>query len=324
MMKKVILLLILQLTVLMAADFTMSKSGTLTKEGATTPAVTEPVAPVATEPVAPVATEPVTTVPASQPGILPNSVDLIWEDQYGPNTGWTCQTSSGYPQFLGGVVRDFPNMGVSRVNAWYEVEEAGNGSSCSLSINQATNTRVEVGTLRGWVLYTDGTWYQYANTVQQTGIKMPAASDPFASNDYRGCGANPLFLNTRNANLYYNPVNSIITPDGFKSYKPNYYWGWHAWTSNIFTFPRPVKAVYTEVYMRLVVENPALPDDRDVAHYVAHISSDTKNEVGYTLGDIGISRYKKITNDWQPFNFLTGGITKEELQANPPPFSTVP
>ncbi len=253
------------------------------------------------------------------------SVALIWEDQYGPNTGWTCQTSDGYGQFLGGVVRDFPNMGVSRVNTWYEVEEAGDGSSCSLSINQATNTRVEIGTLRGWVLYADGSWVQYTNSRIHDGTHMPNVNDPFyVPGQFRGCGANPIFENTRSAHLGYDAVDPNETANGFRTYKSNYYWVWHGWGTNIYTLQGLTRAVYVQAYMRLVVENPDLPDDRHLANYVAHIASDTKNAEGVTLGDIGISRYKRITNEWQSFNFLTGGITREELESNPPPFSTVP
>ena len=87
---------------------------------------------------------------------------------------------------------------------------------------------------------------------------------------------------------------------------------------------KPHKAVFVQLYLRLAVQNPNLPDDRHLANYVAHIGSDYKNSSYITLGDVGISRFKKITNDWQPFNLITGGISKAELEANPPPFVSAP
>jgi hypothetical protein len=76
--------------------------------------------------------------------------------------------------------------------------------------------------------------------------------------------------------------------------------------------------------MRLIKDDPNGVDDRDSARYVAHIGVDARNPDGSLAGDIGISRWRMITKDWQPINFLTGGITKAELEANPPPLSLPP
>lgn len=305
-MKKILLLSITSLAMLMA-DFTL-EGDTLTPVSDTTTPVTDPTPP------------PTTSDPVSTPGILPNSLDLIWDDLYGPNIGYTSQTNSGYPQFHGGVARDFPNMDVASVNAWYEIEEQGNGSSCSPSINQATNTVVEAGYLRAWVLYADGEWRQYENTIDHEGMNMPSAGDPFAGDNFRGCGTiyNPIRL--------ANPLDTRegLSANGFGIYKPEHYWVWHGWGHTIHALVKPHKAVFVQLYLRLAVQNPNLPDDRHLANYVAHIGSDYKNSSYITLGDVGISRFKKITNDWQPFNLITGGITKAELEANPPPFVSVP
>ncbi len=77
--------------------------------------------------------------------------------------------------------------------------------------------------------------------------------------------------------------------------------------------------------MRLVVDDPSKKKDIDLARYVVHVGSDIKEPDGKTKqGDIGISKHKRVTKDWQPFNFITGGITKAELLANPPPFVSQP
>ena len=319
MMKKVILLLILQLTVLMAADFTMSKSGTLTKEGATTPPVTqEVVTPVATEPAAPVATDPVTTVPASQSGVIPDSVDQIWADMHGTNTGWVSNMSSGFPQFQGPVVRNITSMtDWDTVNIWLEVEAGGNGSSCSADTNRAVNTRVEVGWTRGWLLV-NNKWQKMSENKTVTGGTFPKGNTLFSG---RGCDSTG-FSNIQAANLAY-LVNKTESSSGFFSMKPKYYFRFHGWTTpNNVPERSTVQAIYGQVYMRLIVEDPSKPDDRNLANYVAHLSSDRRLNNVYR-GDMGMSRYKKITNDWVAINFLTS-MTREALEANPPPFSLIP
>ena len=328
MMKKVILLLILQLTVLMAADFTMSKSGTLTKEGATAPPATqEVVTPPATEPVA--ETTPTPTPTPVVGGIIPTTTDIIWEDNNGANTGYPSQMTSGYPQFVGPVHRSMPPAG-SRVNAWYEMAEMGDGSSCGPSINQSKYTRVEVGRIRAWILKSDGTWYKFNDSNLLTGVmgtRRPTSSDPIPDTSFGSCGNNTIYTQTRSLHSDYDPkADAVLTPDGFKAFKPYYYWYWHGWGNAIYTVPAGAKAIYVQAYMRLIVDtknNPNGIDDRHLAKFVNHISGDYKNSSGITLGDYGMSRWKKITNNWESQNFLTG-MTKAELEANPPPFSLVP
>ena len=79
------------------------------------------------------------------------------------------------------------------------------------------------------------------------------------------------------------------------------------------------------MYARLVKLDPNGVDDRHLARYVIHMGSDNKRPGDWmTLGDIGISRTKRVTNDWQAFNFLSGGISKTELEASNPPIQMTP
>ena len=296
-MKKIILLLILQITVLMAADFTMSKSGTLTKESTTT------------------STQPVATVPpVSQSGIIPNSVDQIWEDMNGANTGWVSNMPSGFGQFQGPVSVNLPLLNdYNTVNMWLEVEAAGNGSSCSPDINTAVNTRVEIGWTRIYIKR-NGVWtHPFPDRQLDIGAKHPTADNLFAGN--RGC-----------TNVVFGPTTyqmQRVEPSGFYSVKPMYNYRWHAWNPGGNVTPiSGIQAVYGVVYMRLIVEDPSKADDRHLANYVAHIASDRRMDGTY-VGDIGMSRYKKITNDWVAFNFFTY-MTKDNLLTTPPPIILEP
>jgi hypothetical protein len=110
-------------------------------------------------------------------------------------------------------------------------------------------------------------------------------------------------------------------------YKPKWYWDYHGWGANRHTidYSKQPKAVLVQLYARLAVENPALPDDRASAKYVIHVSSDRKTIEGSAAGgDIGISRWKRVTSEWQPHSFLTGGWTKEQFMATNPPISITP
>ena len=329
-MKKVILLLILQLTVLMAADFTMSKSGTLTKEGTTTPAATEPVAPITTEPVIPVTTEPVPTVPASESGIIPDSVDQIWADMNEANTGWASATNAGQPQFQGAFHRNPADLhDFEGFNIWTEVELAGNGTSCSPYINKAVNTAVEIGYTRGWWLDQKGAWHPMNQLkVQNEWITIPRMQGGTPYNERRDCSdtAYPLIYQERMNNyLTYTPIKGL-SASGFRLVRPDHYFRYHGWNSRtIPSNPDDVKAVFGQIYFRLVLIDPNGIDDRDKAEYIVHIASDRfAPDMGRTLGTLSISRYKKVTKDWVSINILSDGITKAQLTANPPPFSLVP
>ena len=322
MMKKIILLLILQLTVLMAVDFTMSKSGTLTKESSvpvTTPDVVTP---------------PVTTVPSGQSVILPNSVDLIWEDMHGKPIGYPVATHGGYPQYQGSNIKNVATMDVPKFNQWTEVEEEGDtanpfpdsGGGCLKTINKATNTRVELGAYRGWWLDKNNVWHDMGSRYGIHGTIVPRSTSVYGG--IRSCEQD-YFKQIRAAHMSeMTPPSSLIRDEagGFTSAKPNWYFRWHGFgVTTQPTTSTSVKAVFVQVYARLIVDDPSKPDDRHLARYLLHVASDHKTIDGLTTltGDLGISRYKRVTNDWQPYNMMTY-ITREELDKNPPPFVSKP
>jgi len=258
-------------------------------------------------------------------GTIPNSVDLIWADMHGKNNDGKNLAmpveAPHYSQYEGPTLRDIlPNS--PRCNFWNEVHEMADFNQlCSESINKATNTRVELGPVEMWYLNSRGEWkriYDYNTTSE--GVRMPVKNQ-YYDHTHR-CPDNPGFATTRNQNSNYNPKR--IESNGRASVKPAYYYWWHGWTGSQFTYPETPKELFGCQWMRLIIEDPNKPDDRHLAQYCAHVASDPKDSLGLNMmADNGISRMKKITSDWQPFNYMTR-MTYKELEANPPPFSTTP
>lgn len=126
--------------------------------------------------------------------------------------------------------------------------------------------------------------------------------------------------------------------DGSRSLKPN---GrnrvFHGWGSPINFDAWDLKALVTTVQARLVVDNPARPDDRSRAKFLIHVGADYYPETStrvaatapaYYFPGVGVSRAKYVRNEWRAFNFSTidagkpepgGSISTQELINNPPP-----
>ena len=263
-----------------------------------------------------------------------NSIDLIWADSFDENLGDPAHINYSYPLFHA-VPRTFPIDGsFPKINAWYEVMEGGDGSSCSLTTNTATNTVVELGALAAWIYYENGGWEEYVHYSTQHGythpsgaggVKQPADGDPYATIlGYYGCPgtAGQLRLN----HMGYSPIAGV-SETGNGLYKPNFAWIYHGWGGNqvLIDYARNPKAVLVTLWARLVVEDDQLPDDRHLSNYVIHVGADKKELNGRTeQGGVGPSRWKRVTSEWQPFNFLTGGWTKAQFEATNPPIAQAP
>lgn len=309
-MKKILLLSTATLAMLMA-DFTLDRQGgILTPVSETTPPVTEPAPPTETTP------------PPAVGGVIPNSVDLIWSDMHDAPTGYPALMPAGFPQAKGGYIRDIAQQGAwASINTWIEIEEAGSPQSgCSASISRSTNTRVEIGYLHGWVLRNNGVWEKIGSVKQATGGNaIPGAGILFEAN--RNC-TDPIFGNTQQAN----PTSSIVRTEdsGYLSAKPRYYYRMHKWVpAKTIANPREIVAVFGQVYMRLVLEDPNGVDDRDKAKFVAHVGADIKDSNNKYMSGTSVSKYKMITKDWQPISMLSY-IAREDLDKTPPPFTTTP
>jgi hypothetical protein len=111
---------------------------------------------------------------------------------------------------------------------------------------------------------------------------------------------------------------------------------WHGWwsTGRIAIDPNDIAAMFVTVQARLVVADSSRPDDRARAQVGLQVGADYYVDTKYNYREdyapaVGISRTKRITNDWQAFNFTTfsdvgvqdpgGGISVAALRAQPPP-----
>ncbi len=289
-------------------------------------------------------------------GIIVATEDSIWEDMHGTNTGWCSNMPDSYDQFQGPVRKNITGHGDwNNVNMWYEVEEAGDGFGCSLGISKSTNTRVEVGWKRGYALMDSktGDWFKYIESKTEAGgsahphcgqnnftwyrgsQRCDRIGDSRFFNiqiQHRACSGWPpedqAYVDKADGSLDFE-LGRIEPSSGFLSLRPQYYFRQHGWPGG-FTFsdPSKVKAIYAEMYARLILHDPNGVDDRHLSKFVVHISADIRNKTpgqdDVYIGDIGMTRYKTITNDWQHFGFLTSDLTQAEFEANPPPFATVP
>lgn len=131
--------------------------------------------------------------------------------------------------------------------------------------------------------------------------------------------------------------NKRVNADGSVEIKPpsNTSLAWHGWwnAGRSTIDPYDVEAVFATVQARLTVDNPSLPDDRGSSQYGIHVGADYYYDA-YTNWDVvnpgaGVSRVKRISNNWQAFNLMTfsdvgvqepgGGISESAFRAAPPP-----
>ncbi len=252
-----------------------------------------------------------------------NSVNLIWEDSFGPNIGDPSSCNEGYGQFRA-VTLTFPIDGsFPRLNAWNELISEGTGESCGESINTATNTLVQFGRFAYWVYYENGGWQEVTNTTLHGGLNGYGTRWPVdIDSPHRGCSE---FISIRQAHTDYQIYRGAR--DNLGTYKPEYYWDYHGFDGagghHEIDYARQPKAVLATLWARLIVdEGPS--DDRNDAKFLIHVASDAKALDGSSPKDIGMSRWKRVTTEWQPFNFLTGGWTKEQFIATNPPVLMTP
>jgi len=323
-MKKVILLFTISLTILMA-EMTL-KGGQLTNEPVTT---TEPTPESGT----------ITLPDGSR--LIPNTVDKMIEDMYGENTGWVSHMPSGYGQFKGPILTfNWRGHKFDKMLIWLEIEAGGDGSSCSPDTNTAVNTAVEVGYIRSYTKR-NNKWELSLETKnmhdQQTGNQYQAPTRW----DLRKCFPVGGMVPGRNGklvqdDLYDNPdrratnypwLPSIInenTANGYLSVSPARLHRFHGWTKSKYIKQEGLQGYYGVAYVRLVLKDPNGKDDRYMANYVVHMASDIRKDPNNTyVDDIGMSRYKKITNDWVAINFFSN-LTEQQIRDNPPPIITTP
>lgn len=186
---------------------------------------------------------------------------------------------------------------------WYTAYEAQG--------NAAVNTRVQLRNLRMYVLSNS------TRTWTSVDLKPSPYSElwayPFS---YAGGSDVAGVRNEASGGLSIKPVY------------PKFHHGYG--NPKAITNPSDVRAVYVAMEFRLIVDNPALPDDRAQARYVVNAGADYypgngKNwGVGYAPG-IGGGKYLLATNDWRTTAMLVPnkllGSNFTEMKTNSPPLT---
>ncbi len=111
---------------------------------------------------------------------------------------------------------------------------------------------------------------------------------------------------------------------------------WPLGIVDISTIVADIAAIFSTVQARLIVDDSNRPDDRPSAVLLMNSGADYYPTAGSTAADsfppgVGTSRAKRITSEWQSFNFATisaarqdytgasASIPTEVFRANPPP-----
>ncbi|MDX2162982.1 MAG: hypothetical protein SF162_16825 [bacterium] len=229
-----------------------------------------------------------------------NSTALIIDDMRLPHEG----QPSGVPESYDWSAR--PRIGYGHEAppdwtafiAWGQVYEDAQGSP-------AENTRVQIRDIEAYYLDSETQrWYllQFDRLVEGAAF----------TEDFVGNVAIP----------------ADIRPelDGTISVKAGGGYNFHFWpeSSRIRIDPRSIDGIFTTVQARLIVDDPALPDDRAQARYLMSMGGDYWRDLTAewqadwaTVGDAAIGRFRFITREWQAFNMTT--VSPDVLCANPPP-----
>ncbi|MDO5083212.1 hypothetical protein EII34_07190 [Arachnia propionica] len=200
----------------------------------------------------------------------------------------------------------------------------------TLSDNQATNTRVEVSSIRAYILSKKtNQWELFEDHPTSGGIFDEGyAHLPHVQADERQDGG-----------------FTLVKPPAADARQIYHSWG----EPKALKDPSDIKAVHVRVFTRLVLDDPNGPDDRHLAKYALQVGADYYPEVGSTVNDadllmkgqgkwfpgVGISRAVQVTNEQRLTSFTTldaavqepggsknpnGSLNVEEFRKNPPPF----
>lgn len=183
------------------------------------------------------------------------------------------------------------------LTAWGQLYEEAGG-------NPAANTRVHIRNIRAYVLSRrDHRWHRVQDSTDVAGA---AFREDFARNDAA-------------------PADVRTEADGGISVKAGAGRNFHFWPASgrAAIDRRDVAGVFVTIQARLILDDPAQPDDRNRARYLLGAGGDYwKNRKSRwffwkTNRDIAIGRFKFVKNDWQAFNMAT--LSPDELRQNPPP-----
>jgi len=127
---------------------------------------------------------------------------------------------------------------------------------------------------------------------------------------------------------YHDDINRIagerLEPDGGISVTAGNGYNFHFFTWRDPIDPSDIAGVFSTIQARLVLDDPAGPDDRDQACYLLSMGADYWRNLQATwdsqftnVGDVAIGRFKLVTGSWQAFNMIT--LSADKIEQNPPP-----
>lgn len=183
------------------------------------------------------------------------------------------------------------------MTAWGQLYEAAQG-------NRATNTRVQIKNIKAYYLSKlDNKWHLLQSS---TKVEGAAYREDFAGDINK-------------------PADIRDESDGSISVKAGNGYNYHFWpaTGRATINPYDVRAMFTTVQARLVVDNPKKRDDRSQARYLLSMGGDywlnlTARWNNWTTNeDFGIGKFKYVTTKWQAFNLIT--LPADQIRRYPPP-----
>jgi hypothetical protein len=194
-----------------------------------------------------------------------------------------------------------PPSGWNAAIAWGQLYEWAGG-------NPATNTRVQIKDLEmHYLSKADQKWHLLQKSV---GVDGNAYVEDFAGDVNK-------------------PADMRTEKDGSVSVKAGGGYNFHFWSKlGRVKYPvNDVAGIYVTVKARLVVDKAELPDDRATAKYVMSVGGDWWQSLTVawdqwkTNADMGISRFRFITQEWKSYNMCS--LPADTIRKNPPPFLAV-
>jgi hypothetical protein len=242
------------------------------------------------------------TVTHSEPYVPVNAGTAIASDMSGKNEGLPQGVPLSYAWATSPATVMGNNPGGWRaMTAWGVVYAASQG-------NPAANTRVNIRNVQAYVLRkSTGKWLLLQSTATPDGAAYPA--------DF-----------SVNAGI---PGDRRTEPDGTISVTAGKGYNYHFYPSGRGAIdPNDIGGIVTLFQARLIVGNPALPDDRSIAAYLAGSGGDYypaltgqwPGGLSYNPG-IAIGKEKYVKTFWRVFSMTT--MTVAQLQKNPPPIDLV-
>jgi hypothetical protein len=226
-----------------------------------------------------------------------NSVATIIYDIQAPHEGMP----HGVPAHYSWATR--PRVGSNNpkkftaMTAWGQLYEAAQG-------NRATNTRVQLKNIKAYYLSKlDNKWHLLQSS---TKVEGAAYREDFAGDINK-------------------PADIRYESDGSVSVKAGNGYNFHFWPASgrAKINPYNIRAMFTTVQARLVVDNPGRPDDRSVARYLLNMGGDywlnlnARWDNWRTNEDFGMGKFKYVKSNWQAFNLIT--LPADQIRRYPPP-----